>query len=250
MAVEATPYLNINLPVPNTERGSWATVLNSALISYDKYIFRGIHHTLGLDIIDGDNLGYFEEIATGSPLLFTIGTGRIIVRIGSGSDLQGTITLSGTAYAPYTDTTSSVSEDITIDGTGDYISRYMYTGEVTLSYLDLTINYDVWSLKYWNNYDKNFSINRVAVEGRSASSSATVDVAIKKIDTITGKLLVTTLYTLSITSPTANTVSWSKDKTLLTSTFDTQYEGILLTANVSDASHWNMLRLQMEIVER
>ena len=177
--------------------GKWATTAATttsfiALSSYDAVPSRGSESNIH---------GGLLSLATGQPLdsvptdlVVTKGIGKLIAVVNAGSDLSGTITITGTSVDRNTGvTTASDTDTITVDAlttdssttdsngntvhvfTGAYISSKWFTGTVTLSTADLTLtDVDVYHVSFeqfndqpdlvLNTFDVNLFTTNVAAE--------------------------------------------------------------------------------------
>ena len=253
MAVENTRYLGIPKPVPGTERGAWGGILNEGSDTYDRYVYYAKIKPYTIDITDSSVLGYNKNVGTAlnsSGLILPIGVGRIILDIKAGTDLEGTITLTGTAYDSYSNTEVSVTENIAINGVGTYISAYTYKNTIQIDYSDLTLSdYDVNYISIWNNRGRSFSVRSWNLQATHVSSIAKILVTLTLVDTTGGRYTVMDSKSLDLQPTHALEHEWAIGQTLGSQALNPQYKGIVVSAIISDIAHWKKLKLFMEIQE-
>jgi len=255
MATETTTLLNLELPVSNDAdtRGQWGEILNTALKSLEYYAHAASLHTHYAPISSANVLGHQNRIitgASGSPLNFSVGVGKIAVSVNAGADLDGILTVIGTAYDKYTNTTRAVSEQIAISGTGVYVSQNVYVGSVTIELTSVDFSdYDVDSFILWDNRNRPFLVRYIGVDALNTAVSTTASVQIDFVDISTGKFDVFDTHTISFVT-IADSRHWFKSKTLLSTLLEPNKHGIIVKSTAADYSLWTKLQLILEVQER
>lgn len=253
MSTYETDFIKVTLPVPGTEQDQWAQILNTALEGYDRLIHRGRQSTHTIPH-ESKLLGYKNELAlaqSSSPLNLDSGTGRISIRVNSGTDTEGTITVSGSSYNVFTDTLVPVAENLNIDGTGEYVTSNVFSGPITIEYSNLSISsYDVLYFDLWNNRSNQFSVVYWEVHGTCKNVAASLVYSLVRVNTSSGKFVGQTIGTVTLAAPSGSTLNLYKGSTLLTSTLNPQYEGLYPMFTMSDPSHWENINLILGIEER
>lgn len=179
-----------------------------ALSSYDAEPARGSESNIHGGLL---SLASGQALNSGSPINVTKGTGKIIAVVNAGSDISGSITITGTSVDRNTGATTPADTDtiavdsLTIDtgstdGNGNtvhgfedaYISSKWFTGSVTLSTTDLTLtDVDVWHVSF-EQFNDTPGINLVTFDANiyTTNNSAEFDAYLYDLHVEKGKCLI------------------------------------------------------------
>jgi len=172
--------------VVNLENGAVATPFDVYMTEKIRNAEDAIHG--GLAAISTAN-----ALDSGTPINDTVGIGKVMLSIIAGSDLAGTITITGTSVNRETgaetasDTDDIVIDAVTTDGsgtdangavthafTGAYISSKWFTGAIVISTADVTLtDVDVYQVAFEQADDQTeFSLDTLDISGYATNATA------------------------------------------------------------------------------
>ena len=191
-------YVKETAPTPNTGWEGAASLSavpteSATTISLESYLDKNAKFTEqrihgGIDLITSG-----ETISTGDDIVVVKGTGKLFIVVNAGTDLTGTITVTGTSVdrntgvqtpadpstmtiaGLTTDSTSTDANGVTVHGfTSAYISDRWYTGSVTLSTTDVDLSdVDVYSISFEQGNDiAMFTANTFDITAKPTNANA------------------------------------------------------------------------------
>lgn len=189
-----------------------------ALTAYDAEPARASESNLHGGLL---SLSTGDPLDSGNNIVVSKGTGKLMIVVNAGSDLSGSITLTGTSVDRNTGiTTGSDTDTILVDtlstdasdtdGNGNirhsfddsYISSKWFTGTVTLSTTDLTLtDVDVYHISFeqFNDVD-NYTITTFDINLITTNVSAEMDAYLYTLKVNLGKCTISRIASLNIGS--------------------------------------------------
>jgi hypothetical protein len=190
MAIELTPALKLIKPNPGQERGRWGQHWNDNADKLDTLVSLNRKRVLQWNYpiaVAGTQfpLGFEEVLASSipiaAPVVASLGTSRLAVKVTAGADLDGVLTLTGDSRSIATGgVTVGDSETVAIAGAGVYTSGKVWVGDVTVTPTTVDISdADLLALSLFANAGQPFEIEKVQLLAKSTAASASLTATLK-----------------------------------------------------------------------